>query len=93
MALTIEQAQKLSEFRVRFSNNVAAGKLPEDGFTQEELTEGLAILRGGKNSSAAAAAEKAKPKGKKAKIAKEASEVKIDTSKFMGGLDLDDDDE
>jgi hypothetical protein len=97
MGLTIEQAQKLSEFRVRFLQNARDGKRPEEGFSEEELTEGLAMLRQGKNSAAqaaAAAGKKGKGGGKKKKgLEAEGTAVKVDTSKFLGSMDLDDDED
>ena len=90
MALTIEQAHKLNEMRVRFLQNTQQGLPPEHGFTVEELSEGLAMIRQSKTAAAQAAAAK----GKKTK---EANRPKVDLSEtskaFFGDLDLDADDE
>lgn len=88
MALTIDQAQKLSEMRLRILANVQAGNPAHTGFSKEEITEGLSMIRQGKTASAVAAAEK----GKKTKKAK-AGGAPIDTKAFFGELDLDADDE
>ncbi len=88
MALSIEQAQQLSEYRVRFLRNVQQGLKPEDGFSEEELTGALEMLRQSRNASAIAGAAKAK----KTKAAKAAA-TKVDTAGFFGDMDLDADEE
>lgn len=90
MGMTIEQAQTLSEMRVKFLRNTEQGLPPETGFTEEELSAGLAMIRQSRTATAANQAEKAAKKGKKVKEAG----PKIDASKFFGaGIDLDDDEE
>lgn len=94
MALTIEQAQKLSEMRVRILKNTQAGKEPHDGFTQEEITEALGMLRKGREASGEAAAAKAAAKGKgKGGKKKKAATPAPDAGTFFGGIDLDEDEE
>jgi len=88
MALGIEQAQKLSELRVRMLKNTQAGRPSHEGFSKEEIKEALDMIRAGKGASAAAAATKAK-KG----TGKKKSAVAVDTKSFFGDLDLDEDDE
>lgn len=88
MALGIEQAQRLSDMRVRMLNNIKANKPPQDGFTKEEIKESLEMIRAGRGASAAAAETKAKKGGGKKKAA-----VAVDTSAFFGGIDLDSEEE
>lgn len=88
MALGIEQAQRLSDMRVRMLNNIKANLPPHHGFTKEEIKESLEMIRAGRGASAAAAATKAKKGGGKKKKAP----VQVDTSTFFGGIDLDADD-
>lgn len=88
MALELAAAQRLSEMRSRMLQNIKQGKKPEEGFTSEELSEGLAMIRQNKSAAASSAAAKAK-KPKKEKAAK----VPLDTKAFFGDLDLDEDDE
>ena len=87
MALGIEQAQRLSDMRVRMLNNIKANLPPHHGFTKEEIKESLEMIRAGRGAAAAAA--KAKKGGGKKKKAP----VQVDTSTFFGGIDLDADDE
>lgn len=88
MALTIEQAQQLSDYRVRFLQNVAAGLPAQHGFSEEELTGALEMLRQSRNAAAIAGAAKAK----KTK-AEKAAKVQINVGAFLGGVDLDADDD
>lgn len=88
MALGIEQAQRLSDMRVRMLNNIKANLPPHHGFTKEEIKESLEMIRAGRGASAAAATKAKKGGGKKKK-----APVQVDTSTFFGGIDLDADDD
>lgn len=88
MALGIEQAQRLSDMRVRMLNNIKANLPPHHGFTKEEIKESLEMIRAGRGAAAAAATKAKKGGGKKKK-----APVQVDTSTFFGGIDLDADDE
>lgn len=88
MALGIEQAQRLSDMRVRMLNNIKANLPPHHGFTKEEIKESLEMIRAGRGAAAAAAKAKKGGGGKKKK-----APVQVDTSTFFGGIDLDADDE
>lgn len=88
MALGIEQAQRLSDMRVRMLNNIKANLPPHHGFTKEEIKESLEMIRAGRGAAAAAATKAKKGGGKKKK-----APVQVDTSTFFGGIDLDADDD
>lgn len=89
MALGIEQAQRLSDMRVRMLNNIKANLPPHHGFTKEEIKESLEMIRAGRGAAAAAATKAKKGGGGKKKKAP----VQVDTSTFFGGIDLDAEDE
>ena len=64
MSLTVEQAQRIQDLRVRMAQNVREGKEAHFGITTEEYAEVLAAIRG--NRAAAVQAGIAKAAGKKA---------------------------
>lgn len=66
MPITPEQSQKLTDIHQRVLANVAAGKKPQDGISQDEVKEALDILRSDR-SKALAAGEKKAGKAKKEK--------------------------
>lgn len=67
MPTTPEDAQKLTNLHQRILANVAAGKKPQDGISQDEVREALDIVRADRGKALAAGVEKAPKKGKKAK--------------------------
>lgn len=67
MPITPEDAQKLADLQRRMLTNLAAGKAGHDGFTQDEIREGLNFIRSGRASAVAAGQEKA-AKTRKTKV-------------------------
>ena len=81
MPISPEESQKVTDMRSRMLANVAQGRSAWEGFSKEELREGLAILQGGRARSAEAATVARKKKATK-------SNTPVDMS-FLAKLGLD----
>lgn len=69
MALTIDEAQAITDLRVRMLSNLQAGKAAHDGLTPEEYKNCLDAIRGNRAIAVANGIAKAKGGRKKAAAA------------------------
>jgi hypothetical protein len=63
MSMTIEQAQRITDLRVRMAANVRDGKPAHEGITTEDYAEVLSAIRGNRAVAVAAGIAKASGKG------------------------------